>query len=81
MYSDIEVICSDPLEHRRRVEGRVSEVADLKLPDWQDMMDREYHEWDRYRHRGTECGNVYCRDAGKTRAYRRSQGMILANMV
>jgi predicted kinase len=24
---EIEIICSDPLEHRRRVEGRISDIA------------------------------------------------------
>jgi predicted kinase len=42
---DIEVICSDPQEHRRRVETRSPEVAGLLLPDWAAVQAREYHDW------------------------------------
>ena len=43
----LEVICSDPAEHRRRVETRVSDIAGLKLPDWRAVVERDYHDWDR----------------------------------
>ena len=45
----VEIVCSDPVEHRRRVETRISEVPGLELPDWQAVIDREYHDWDRER--------------------------------
>jgi predicted kinase len=45
----LEVICSDPAEHRRRVEGRKSDIAGLNLPDWSAVTSREYHQWDRGR--------------------------------
>ncbi|MEM7365398.1 MAG: AAA family ATPase [Pseudomonadota bacterium] len=48
-YRHIEVVCSDKGEHRRRVEHRESEVAGLDLPNWQDVLNREYHAWDRDR--------------------------------
>lgn len=44
---EVEVICSDPEEHRRRVETRTSEVAGLVLPDWAAVTGRDYHPWDR----------------------------------
>jgi predicted kinase len=44
---DIEVICSDIAEHRVRVEGRRSDIEGLKLPSWQDVMEREYEAWHR----------------------------------
>jgi len=44
-YVNIEVICSDPAEHRRRVETRDPTVIGLRLPTWQDVVDREYHAW------------------------------------
>ena len=44
---EIEVICSDETEHRRRVETRHVEVAGLELPDWEAVRAREYHGWDR----------------------------------
>jgi predicted kinase len=45
-YVDVEIVCSDPEEHRRRIESRVSDIKDFPLPTWQDVVDREYHEWD-----------------------------------
>jgi predicted kinase len=46
---DIEMICSDEAEHRRRVETRNVDVAGLKPPDWDAVQAREYHAWDRDR--------------------------------
>jgi predicted kinase len=46
---NIEVICSDPLEHRRRIESRSSNIAGLVLPKWEDVTCREYHPWTRER--------------------------------
>jgi len=42
---NIEVICGDKEEHRRRVETRCSDVAGLMLPNWREVEGREYHEW------------------------------------
>lgn len=42
---EIEVRCSDPVEHRRRVESRVSDVVGLRLPTWEDVTNREYEPW------------------------------------
>lgn len=44
---EVEVICSDPDEHRRRAERRVSDIPGLMLPTWQEIISREYHPWDR----------------------------------
>jgi len=44
-YVNIEVVCSDPREHRRRVETRLGTVPGLRLPTWQDVAEREYHGW------------------------------------
>jgi predicted kinase len=44
---EIEVICSDEAEHRRRIETRSVDVAGLALPTWQDVIEREYEPWDR----------------------------------
>jgi len=43
---EIEVICSDPAEHRRRVEGRGADIPGLRPPTWAQVMAREYHPWD-----------------------------------
>ena len=44
-YVNIEVICSDQNEHRRRVESRSTSIPNLRLPSWDDVMRREYHPW------------------------------------
>jgi predicted kinase len=46
---DVEIICSDLIEHRRRVETRQPDIDGHKLPSWKDVTDREYHPWDRNR--------------------------------
>lgn len=46
---EVEVVCSDPVEHRRRVETRSVDVPDLPLPDWEQVAGREYEPWDRDR--------------------------------
>ena len=42
---NIEVVCSDPREHRERIETRASTVPGLRLPTWQEVESREYHAW------------------------------------
>jgi predicted kinase len=46
---EIETICSDADEHRRRVEGRASDIDGLVVPSWQDVVTRTYEPWDRER--------------------------------
>jgi predicted kinase len=46
---EIEVVCSDTDEHRRRVETRTIDVAGLTPPTWQQVVDRQYEPWDRPR--------------------------------
>jgi predicted kinase len=43
---EIEVKCSDPNEHQRRVETRTSDIPGLPLPTWKQVASREYHGWD-----------------------------------
>ncbi|MEP7272946.1 MAG: AAA family ATPase [Acidobacteriota bacterium] len=44
-YINIEITCSDPNEHRLRVETRIAEVSGLKPPTWSEVESREYHDW------------------------------------
>ena len=44
---EIEVMCSDVDEHRRRVESRVSDIPGHRLPTWDEVMSREYVPWNR----------------------------------
>ncbi|MEQ5224863.1 AAA family ATPase [Proteus cibi] len=46
-YLEIEIICSDIIEHRKRVETRVSEVERLTLPDWKHVTNLTYEPWNR----------------------------------
>ena len=46
---EIEVVCSDIMEHRRRVETRSVDVPGLVLPSWQDVIERDYEPWNRSR--------------------------------
>lgn len=39
---DVEIICSDTDEHRRRVGNRQSDIAELALPSWAAVLAREY---------------------------------------
>ena len=43
-FVNIEVVCSDKTEHKKRAEQRNAEVANMKLPVWNDIENREYHE-------------------------------------
>jgi predicted kinase len=42
---EVEVVCSDELEHRRRVETRTSDVEGLLKPTWSAIQEREYEPW------------------------------------
>jgi predicted kinase len=44
---EIEVVCSDAAEHRRRVETRVSDLAGFTPPTWDEVIARVYEPWDR----------------------------------
>jgi predicted kinase len=42
---EVEIICADRTEHRRRVEGRKAEVRDFTLPTWDAVLRHEYEAW------------------------------------
>lgn len=42
---EIEVVCDDVGEHRRRVEARTSDIDGFTLPTWREVLDREYEPW------------------------------------
>ncbi|MER6349306.1 AAA family ATPase [Streptomyces sp. NPDC001595] len=44
---EVEVICSDPDEHRHRVTTRETDIPDLPLPNWQQVLHRDYEPWNR----------------------------------
>src|SRR5262245_53711439 len=40
---DVEIICSDAVEHRRRAESRVADIAGHRLPTRQQIVKNHYH--------------------------------------
>jgi predicted kinase len=46
---EVELVCSDPQEHRRRADSRTVDIPDLPLPTWQQIVDGEYEPWHRDR--------------------------------
>ena len=44
---NIEIVCSDPNVHQRRVETRAADIDNFPLPDWHRVVNREYHPWER----------------------------------
>jgi len=43
---DIEVVCSDPVEHRRRVEERIADIPGHIEPTWDEVITREYEPFE-----------------------------------
>ncbi len=44
-FADVEIVCSDIREHRRRVETRASDIEGLVQPKWADIEARKYEPW------------------------------------
>ena len=44
---EIEVTCSIPDEHRRRVEARAADIPGMTMPTWEEVVGRQYHAWNR----------------------------------
>lgn len=44
---EIELVCSDLALHRQRVESRSSDISGLRLPTWDEIVNRHYEPWDR----------------------------------
>ncbi|MBB3393204.1 putative kinase [Rhizobium sp. BK275] len=42
---EIEIVCSDKVEHRRRVETRASDIPGLIDPSWEKVITRDYDDW------------------------------------
>ena len=42
---EVEMVCSDVLEHRRRVESREPDIPGHELPAWKDVVERDYRPW------------------------------------
>ncbi|MDB6000877.1 MAG: putative kinase [Rhizobacter sp.] len=42
---EVEVVCSDLTEHRRRIEGRQADIQGWVLPTWESVVHHEYETW------------------------------------
>ena len=42
---DVEIVCSDVHEHRRRVESRVADIEGRSVPKWSEVVERDYRQW------------------------------------
>lgn len=42
---EIEIVCSDRAEHRRRVETRAADIDGFDPPTWREVETREYEPW------------------------------------
>ncbi|GEL97919.1 AAA family ATPase [Cellulomonas terrae] len=42
---EVHVVCSDPVEHRRRVEERVADIPGHRQPTWSDVASRSLDAW------------------------------------
>ena len=43
--AEVEVLCSDPLEHRRRIESKRPDLDGLPPQTWASVCHRTYEEW------------------------------------
>jgi predicted kinase len=46
---EVEIVCPDAVEHQRRVETRVADLAGHRLPDWSEVAAWDYRPWTRQR--------------------------------
>jgi len=44
---EVEIVCSDANEHRKRLELRATDISGLRPLGWQEVMAREYQAWER----------------------------------
>lgn len=44
---EIEMVCCDARVHQQRVQTRTCDIDGLKLPTWDEVVNRDYEPWDR----------------------------------
>lgn len=45
-FVEVEIMCTNNLEHRNRVETRCISIAGFRLPSWEEVVSRQYDVWD-----------------------------------
>jgi len=43
---EIEVVCSDLVQHKLRAESRVADIPGDELPTWESILNRDYEPWE-----------------------------------
>ena len=43
---EVEVVCTDVDEHRRRIESRVADIPGHQMPTWAEVLASDYRTWD-----------------------------------
>jgi predicted kinase len=43
---DVEIMCSDLDEHKRRIQSRSADITGHRLPAWPEVLNRDYRAWD-----------------------------------
>jgi predicted kinase len=43
---EVEVVCSDINEHRRRIESRAADLPGHRVPPWAEVLTHDYRAWD-----------------------------------
>ncbi|GHB17250.1 kinase [Pseudovibrio japonicus] len=46
---NVEVVCSDKQEHKKRIETRRNDISALTLPSWEEVKRRRFEPWTRHR--------------------------------
>lgn len=44
---EVELVCTDQIEHRHRIETRKADIPGHKLPTWNEVTARQYEPWNR----------------------------------
>ena len=44
---NIEISCSDSIEHKKRVKNRSNDITGFIMPTWEEVIQRNYEEWDK----------------------------------
>lgn len=47
-YQEIEVICSNKIEHRKRLEDRSTQTSTIRSLTWEDVENRHYEAWNSF---------------------------------
>lgn len=43
---EVELVCSNAVMHRERVERRKADISDFQLPTWNSVLERQYEPWE-----------------------------------